>query len=261
MFGTQPQIAAFLYHDVTDDPTDSGFQRPTAKRYKQTRGDFAAHLDAIARGGHTPQAVFDLDFRRPRKHVLLTFDDGGKGAVHAAEELNRRGWKGHFFITTGYLGTRTFLDAGQLRYLHSCGHVIGSHSHTHPDIFKAISYRQMVQEWRTSSALLSDVVGAACRTASVPGGDVSRRVFQSAHEAGFQFLFTSDPVLAPKQTGDCWILGRICPKTDAPAPEIQKLAQFRGWNEALYLRRAKTAVKTCFFPLYRRYANRVLGEP
>ncbi len=206
----QPRIAAFLYHDVTDDPTESGFQRRTALRYKQTREAFANHLDGIAFSGLTPKTVSRLNFSQPGRHVLLTFDDGGRGALHAAEELNRREWKGHFFITTGLLGSRTFLNANQLRYLQSCGHVIGSHSHTHPDIFKALRYQEMIQEWRTSTHLLSDLLGVDCVTASVPGGDVSRRVYQSANEAGLQFLFTSDPILIPKSEGDCWVLGRIC---------------------------------------------------
>ncbi|HXP82234.1 MAG TPA: polysaccharide deacetylase family protein [Verrucomicrobiae bacterium] len=249
----QAKIAAFLYHDVTDDPSESGFQRPSAMRYKQTREAFASHLDGIASGGHTPKIVSQLNFRRPGKHVLITFDDGGKGALHAAEELNRRGWKGHFFITTDLLGNRTFLDANQLRYLQSCGHEIGSHSHTHPDIFKGIPYEQMIREWRMSCDLLSDLLGRECVTGSVPGGDASRRVFQSAHETGMKYLFTSDPFLVPREEGDCWILGRVCPKTDAPRPHIQKLAGFRGWRKALFFRRAKTAVKTTFFPLYRTY--------
>lgn len=260
MLRAQPEIAAFLYHDVTDDPSESGFQRPTAMRYKQTRKAFASHLNGIARGGLTPERVSELDFQCPGKHVLVTFDDGGKGALHAAEELNRRGWKGHFFITTGLLGTRTFLNVSQLRHLHSCGHIVGTHSHTHPDIFRAIPYPQMIQEWRTSSQLLSDLLGTPCLVGSVPGGDVSRRVFHSAHDAGMKFLFTSDPVRLPKQIGNCWILGRICPRTDAPMPEIQKLAEFRGWNEALYRRRAKTAVKTFFSPLYRLYADYALRQ-
>lgn len=260
MLRAQPEIAAFLYHDVTDDPSASGFQRPTAMRYKQTRKAFAGHLDGIAKGGLAPGVVSELKFGRPGKHVLITFDDGGTGALHAADELNRRGWKGHFFITTGLIGTRTFLNASQLQYLHNCGHIIGTHSHTHPDIFNAIPYKQMLQEWRTSSDLLSNLLGTPCVTGSVPGGDVSRSVFQSAHDAGIKFLFTSDPILAPRRTGDCWILGRICPRSDASVPQIQKLAQFRGWNEALYRRRAKTAVKTVFFPLYRLYADYSLRQ-
>jgi hypothetical protein len=71
----QTNIAAFLYHDVTDDPSESGFQRRTAMRYKQSREAFANHLDGIASGGHTPSIVSELNFRQPGKHVLLTFDD------------------------------------------------------------------------------------------------------------------------------------------------------------------------------------------
>ena len=248
-------VATFLYHDVTDDPCESGFQRRSAMEYKQTRTAFARHLEAIARSGFVPQTVSHLELARPGKHVILTFDDGGKGALHAAEELNRRGWKGHFFITTSMLGTRTFLDASQTRYLHSCGHTVGSHSHTHPDIFKGIPYERMVQEWRTSCDLLADLLGARCLAGSVPGGDVSPRVFQSADAAGIKYLFTSDPNLVPKRDGGCWILGRMCPKTDASAGYIQKLAEFGGWRGELLRVRAKTLAKSLLFPLYRIYVR------
>ena len=252
------KLATFLYHDVADDPTESGFQRRSAMPYKQTRASFAAHLDGIAKAGRSPKRVAEVDFGEPAKSVLITFDDGGKGALYAAEELNRRGWKGHFFVTTSLLGTRTFLDAGATRYLHSCGHVIGSHSHTHPDIFKDISFEQMVEEWRTSCGVLSDLLGAPCMTGSVPGGDVSRRVFESANEAGMKFLFTSDPILSPELEGNCWIIGRVCPKTDAPLPDIQRLAEFRGWKGMLLRRQAKTMLKTSLFPLYRIYVRYAL---
>src|SRR6202162_3931711 len=86
MLQIQTNIAAFLYHDVTDDPSESGFQRRTAMRYKQSREAFASHFDGIASGGHAPSIVSELNFRQPGKHVLLTFDDGGKG------EIGRTSW-------------------------------------------------------------------------------------------------------------------------------------------------------------------------
>ena len=116
------------------------------------------------------------------------------------------------------IGSPTFLDAAATRYLHSCGHVIGTHSHTHPDIFRALSFDQMIEEWRVSCDLLSDMLGVPCLMASVPGGDVSGRVFQSADLAGLQFLFTSSPVVIPKREGSCWVLGRVCPKARTPLP-------------------------------------------
>jgi peptidoglycan/xylan/chitin deacetylase (PgdA/CDA1 family) len=228
--------------------------------YKQTRSVFARHLDRIAQSGIEPKLVSDVNFGSAEKHILITFDDGGKGALYAAEELNRLGWKGHFFITTSLLGTRTFLDEKATRYLHSCGHVIGSHSHTHPDIFRALPFERMVQEWRTSCDLLSDLLGSPCLTGSVPGGDVSRRVFQSADAAGMKSLFTSDPLLVPKQEGNCWILGRVCPKADEPLPNIQRLAEFRGWTKELARVRFKTTLKTALSPLYRIYVRHAIQQ-
>src|ERR1700735_2211479 len=255
------RIATFLYHDISDNPAESGFQRRSARPYKQTRKVFAAHMDRIAATGFTPGSVLDLNFQQPGKHLLITFDDGGKGALHAADELNRRGWEGDFFITTSLLATSTFLDAGATRYLHSCGHVIGSHSHTHPDIFKALSFGRMVDEWRASCDILAGILGVPCVTASVPGGDVSRRVFQSAEVAGIRFLFTSDPFLTPKKEGLWHIFGRVCPKADAPLDDIEQLARFRSWTREAVRGRVKTGLKTAFFPLYRIYVHYALEQP
>lgn len=252
---TRARIATFLYHDVSDSPSESGFQRRSALPYKQTRDVFSSHLDRIANSGFTPKLISDVDFQQPGKHVVLTFDDGGKGALHAAEELNRRGWKGHFFLTTSMIGSTTFLDAAATRYLHSCGHVIGSHSHTHPNIFKALSFERMIWEWRISCDLLSDLLGVPCITGSVPGGDVSGRVFESAHAAGMQFLFTSNPVLIPKREGSCWVLGRVCPKAGTPLIDVQRFAEFRGWTKELVRHRLKNSVKTAIFSLYRIYVR------
>lgn len=251
-------VATFLYHDVSDTPSESGFQRKSALPYKLTRKVFASHLDRIADSGLTPELITQIDFQKPGKHVVLTFDDGGKGALHAAEELNRRGWRGHFFVTTGLLGSKTFLDASTARYLHSCGHMIGSHSHTHPDVFNSLSFEQMIFEWRESCDLLSELLATRCLTGSVPGGDVSRRVFQSANAVGMQFLFTSDPFVRSKREGNCRIIGRVCPKTGRPLADIQNLAEFRGWNKELAQHRVKTTLKTVLFPLYRIYVRHAL---
>jgi peptidoglycan/xylan/chitin deacetylase (PgdA/CDA1 family) len=252
---SRAKVATFLYHDVCDDPRECGFQRRAAMPYKQTRAVFVQHLQQMAAAGTPPKPVWDLDVASPGKNVLITFDDGGKGALCAAEELNRFGWKGHFFVTTGLIGTRTFLNADEIRYLHSCGHVIGSHSDTHPDIFRALPFEQMVGEWRTSCAKLADILGSPCLSASVPGGDVSKLVFRSADNAGLRYLFTSDPVLMPTKYGDCWVLGRVCPKADEPLANIRRLAEFSGWAGELARVRVKTTLKIVFSPLYRTYVR------
>jgi peptidoglycan/xylan/chitin deacetylase (PgdA/CDA1 family) len=255
-----PLIASFLYHEVADDPRESGFQRPAARKYRHTTTQFEQNLIALASGQVRPELVRDIDFSRPGRHLLLTFDDGGKSALYAGEQLNRRGWKAHFFIITSAIGTAPFLSLDEIRHLRSCGHVIGSHSHTHPDIFRALSPARMVEQWRVSCDLLSQALGEACTAASVPGGDSSRLVHETAGQAGIRHLFTSDPRLLPRLVSGCWVIGRVCPRPYAPVSRIEALAHFKSWHTELAVRRAKVLLRTVFFPLYRRYVDRTTQE-
>jgi hypothetical protein len=134
-----PEAAGFCFHEVPEDPRSTGFQRPGAVPFTLTRRAFTSHLEGIAGSPWSPRLVTELGAEAATRCLLLTFDDGGRSALHAADELGRRGWRGHFFITTGRIASATFLAAGETRYLHGCGHVVGSHSHTHPDIFRELT--------------------------------------------------------------------------------------------------------------------------
>ena len=256
------QVAALGYHEVVDRPTESGFQRRGALAYKLSSRDFGAHLDRIAAGPVAPELVTELDPTRPGRHVLLTFDDGGKSALHAGDELCRRGWRGHFFIVTGFIGGRTFLDAGEVRHLHRCGHAIGTHSHTHPDIFRELTVDRMRNEWRTSRQVLEDLLGEPCVSGSVPGGDISPNVLRLAAESGLRQLFTSEPWLRPRMVDDCWIFGRFVTKAGTSAREIADLVAFRGWGRALLQRRLKELVRRALPGPYRAYVeSQTRSEP
>ena len=54
-------IASFLYHDVTDDPAESGFQRPSALPYKHNIGEFSQNLDQIESSPLIPGYVADIE--------------------------------------------------------------------------------------------------------------------------------------------------------------------------------------------------------
>ncbi len=252
-------IASFGYHDVTDDPTQSGFQRDGALPYKLGVRLFCDHLDRIARE-QPPALVTEIDLTKPGRHVLLTFDDGGKSALKAAGELSRRGWRGHFFITTSLIGGRTFLDSGEIRQLRAAGHLVGSHSHTHPDIYRELDRERMGVEWSQSSDILAQILGEPCLAAAVPGGEISGDVLRSADAAGLRYLFTSEPWLAPRVAGGCWILGRYCPKVSTTADEIGALARFEGWNNKLLVRRLKGLASRSLPSLYRLYVRRSSRE-
>jgi peptidoglycan/xylan/chitin deacetylase (PgdA/CDA1 family) len=255
-------VATFMFHEVTDDPTSSGFQRPGAMAYKHSRQAFATCLDQIATAPERPELVTAVNLTRPDRHIFLSFDDGGRSALVAAEELERRGWRGHFFIVTSLVGSQGFLATEEIRALRRRGHLIGSHSHTHPSIFRDQSPGRMVEEWRASCDLLAQLLGEPCVSASVPGGDISSRVLESARTAGLRYLFTSEPWLTPRRVGDCWMLGRYSVKVGTSAARVRELAQFRGWTSALLRRRLKVLATRAIPPLYRFYIRaRTKAEP
>lgn len=254
--GARAEVACLMYHEVTDDSGSSGFQRSSARHYALTPRVFGEHLERLGQAAIAPALVDRVDLLQPGRHLVLTFDDGGKSALYAAEQLAARGWLAHFFIVTTRIGERTFLYGAGLRELCALGHTVGSHSHTHPDIFRDLTRARMLEEWRVSALILEDLLGVPCRTASVPGGDISATVLESADDAGMRFLFTSEPWTRPRLVGTCWVMGRICLKAGASADQVADLVQFRGWRRARLERGLKGLARHSMAPLYRLYVER-----
>jgi len=181
-----------MYHDIAphDRRETVGFPGPLAARYKLEPAAFEAHLDALDATG---LAVGTLDGGGATPAVAVTFDDGGASALLAAEALERRGWRGQFFITSGRIDTPGFLSAQGVRELAGRGHVIGSHSETHPTYMGRLTRSELDREWTRSRAAIGEILGTAPRTASVPGGYLSRELAAAAAAAGYELLFTSEP--------------------------------------------------------------------
>jgi peptidoglycan/xylan/chitin deacetylase (PgdA/CDA1 family) len=255
-----PEFATLMYQDVTDDPAASGFRRPGALPFKLTRAAFGAHLDAIAANACLPTRVDAADIEAPGRRLLLTFDDGGASALWIGEALERRGWRGHFFVVTSLIGQPGFLSRAAIRELAGRGHLIGSHSHTHPDICRDLPADRMLAEWRTSRDVVADLLGERCLAASVPGGDISARVLHAASVTGYHYIFTSEPWLTPHWVGGAWVLGRFTVTARTPARQVGELARFRGWQRALLLRRLTVAARRAAPSLYRHYVARRTRE-
>ena len=149
--------------------------------------------------------------------MLLTFDDGGVSAVHTlADMLDECGWKAHFLVTAGRIGTAGFPDGPQIQELRRRGHVIGSHSYSHPTRMAHCTAAELDDEWQTKRALLTEILGEPVQVASVPGGYYSRPVAVAAARAGIKLLFTSEPVTSSQTVDGCLVLGRFTAKRGHP---------------------------------------------
>jgi peptidoglycan/xylan/chitin deacetylase (PgdA/CDA1 family) len=220
---------ALGYHDVVEEGSSPETARRTAaSHYSLTREQFRLHLEAIAGLGCAVSTVME-----PSNSLFLTFDDGGAGAdTCAAEELERQGWRGHFFITTDWIGKPGFLNAAEILDLHRRGHVIGSHTRTHPSRMSHLARDQVLAEWVESCAVLSDLLGQPIATASVSDGYYSRRVGQAAAAAGLRYLFNSEPTQIVEQVDGCALLGRYAILGTTQASEAAALASGE-WKSGL----------------------------
>ena len=260
---------SLLFHDVyLTDPAESGFVSEAANRYKLSIADFDAQLEHIARvRADAPVSAGPVLFSAPGSFggsqeqdppYAITFDDGGV-SYHTliAGRLEARGWRGHCFVSTDFIGQHRFLDAAQIRDLDARGHVIGSHSASHPARFSALPFPQMVREWRDSRRRLEDLLGHPVQVASVPGGYFSAMVARAAREAGLTELFTSEPVTTIEQRDGLTVIGRFTIRFgDAPHAAMRLLAPepwarsvaWASWN-------AKGLVKPLLGPTYSRVAD------
>jgi peptidoglycan/xylan/chitin deacetylase (PgdA/CDA1 family) len=203
---------SILYHDVVHENfEESGFPGAAAARYKFTETEFEAHLRRMAERAPSDAVSVDRWFAGSatgQRPFFMTLDDGGSSAVYIAEALERRNWRGHFFVTTNYIDTPTFVARDQIRWLRQRGHVVGSHSSSHPFRMSEIPSEQLAAEWKDSVAVLSEILGEPVRSASVPGGFYAPRVAEAAAAAGVRALFTSEPTTRVAEVAGCLVLGR-----------------------------------------------------
>ena len=219
-------MTALMYHDVLAEGLDdtSGFPGPDARSYKVTARQFRTHLDAIvaALSPLAPPALPDLP---GLPGLVFTFDDGGASAGVAADELESRGLRGCFFITGSRIGSPSFVDRTAIRDLDRRGHLVGSHSWSHPLRMGHCSRQQLSEEWTRSRDVLTETVGHPVTWASVPGGDFAPAVAEAAAHAGFTDLFTSEPTSSTRHVNDLTVHGRYTIRSWTRAATAAALAR------------------------------------
>jgi len=230
------RIVSLLFHDLYErDPAESGFPGALADAYKLTITDFEAIVAEVAGSCGAPPV---LGLARPagaREVFAVTVDDGGVSYyTHLADRIEAAGWRGHAFVATDMIGTPGFLTPAQIRELDGRGHLMGSHSKTHPVRFSMLPWAEMVEEWTASKSTLEDIVGHAITVASLPRGYYSPTVARSAAEAGLELLFTSEPETEVRERHGCAVVGRFTVRPGHTPTHIRSLVQFDGaalWKE------------------------------
>ena len=250
------KLISLIYHDIE--------AARTRRRYSFSIRDFRNHLAAIKEAVGGAPAI--TNGAADMSGFALTFDDGHKGWLRAAEALEELRWKAFFFVVTGLVGRAGMLERSDIKRLSAMGHVIGSHSVDHPEQISRRDDAFIRDQWSRSKAELEDILGREVTSAAVPGGYYSARVGRAADAAGVKHLFTSEPVVTSWDVGGCKILGRFVLTNGVSSRKVARIAagsraehlsRYLAWN-------VKKAVKSFTLDPYRALRaglpSKVLGH-
>ena len=188
---------SLMYHDVYfQSPGESGL---AADMYKISVSQFEEHIKRIC----------DLK-KLVSSSIVLTFDDGGSSFYAPISQLlDKYSLKGYFFVATDYIGKTGFLSEEQIIDIEKRGHIIGTHSHFHPENISTLSPIEIEFEWVESVRILSRILGHTIQFGSIPNGYQSDIVLNAAAKAGIKELFTSEPLCKERRYKDLTLFGRF----------------------------------------------------
>lgn len=233
-----------MYHDiVTIDDKISGFQNNSAFQYK------------------VEEAVFDEQVRALQgKDVSFTFDDGGLSFItKAAPILEKYGFKGVFFISTKFIGTPGFLSVEQVKELAKRGHLVGSHSHSHPEIFTKLSKEDINKEWKTSFEILNSMLGDVELMLSIPNGYASKIVIEEAINCGYTEIYTSQPSTRIQQYKKHKVIGRYVVRSGMNVQDVLRIVESKTTRRKMALKwHLLNIVKSILGSSYDRVKAKVL---
>lgn len=123
---------------------------------------FAKHLSIIKQSG-VPLATsfFSVKEVSKRAGLLLTFDDGTIDHYTTVMPLLKQfKMPAIFYIPTAKLDTNGYITSRQAGGMVENGHVLGSHTHTHPRL-PSKGTSQIIEEMEVSAQVLQDIHGVA----------------------------------------------------------------------------------------------------
>lgn len=184
--------AAFMYHHVSSHPGGGAY----GTALTVSPQEFDDQLRLLRASGCLVVGVRRLvaDVRESRARgceVALTFDDGYDDAARvAAPMLRRYGDVGTFFVSTGLLGTRGHMTAGDVRALAASGMEVDAHTISHPDL-TLLAPSSVDRQVRGSRDALRALTRQSVDAFAYPAGRFDPPVERAVSAAGFDVAFAT----------------------------------------------------------------------
>ena len=86
-----------------------------------------------------------------------------------------------------------FMNKKHLKKIHKLGHIIGLHSHSHPNMLKKLSYKKQLKEYRQNIVIFSKILGCskdAFTSMSHPSGSFNANTLKLLKKLNIEIGFT-----------------------------------------------------------------------
>lgn len=179
-------VPVLMYHRITNAAQPSTIATPIKV--------FEQHLDALQKAGYQTITISSLVNRLEKpgrapnsKLVAITFDDGWKDNMLAAEMLSERGMVGTFFVLSNAFDDPQYLSRNDLAFI-ARRHEVGTHSHTHfmqwVNDLKQLDNRVILGEIVLSKVLIEQATGKQVTSFAWPFGYVRPELRSIIHDVG-----------------------------------------------------------------------------
>lgn len=180
------RFTSLMYHSLGEKPDN---------QYDISLETFNQQIKILHDAGYIIES-FDQFFKRliaaevPLRYIVISFDDGYRSFLKAAEILDKYNVRGTFFLTKDWCeGKGEFLNDREIYDL-SCRHEVGGHSVTHPNL-TLLSNDQIKWELSESKSWLEGIVGSQVKSFSIPGGYNNSNINEIATNLGYNTVGNS----------------------------------------------------------------------
>jgi peptidoglycan/xylan/chitin deacetylase (PgdA/CDA1 family) len=248
----------FMYHDIYQKEPMPGVPR-SAAMYHVSRETFAQHLSAIQVSGLRVITASEFLKSHDSNSVILTFDDGWRGAFETAlPMLQEFGIKATFFITKDFVGHRGFCDRSLVSEAANAGMEIGVHGTTHR-MLSGCSPEEIRWELSACKEFLESLFQQQIVSASMPGGDWNKVIASCAKEIGLKLLCTSRPGVNKPEVS-LYNLRRVAIRESTSSLDIRRYCSYNARKELLRWTILQLPRATLGMKRYSLLRRRLLGE-
>jgi len=184
------EVPILVYHSIGPVPKIKESKMQT--HYRVTTENFEKQMQFLKDNGYQPitfkklvNSFNNYVMKLPEKSVVITFDDGWKNQYDNARPiLEKYNFSATFFITTGYVNYKAYMNWDDLKYLSNHNFEIASHTKSH-QVSTKIHFDKLQSELAESKKILENKLGIKISTLAYPNYAENEVVHQVVKTAGY----------------------------------------------------------------------------